>query len=197
MANPIGARKSDSFKAVCTAPSINKTPVGNSTPPLPYCTTQDLSNSANVAPTVRFNTDPVYLLDQTTQPNCRGDDPGTANGVKSGTVNGEVKPTQASTTVRVCRKPVVRQGDACTMNGGNNPGIYITTQTPSCGIQDGAPDADTDPPIKAQTPEEKGWLSKWWDRTKQEVAAAIDHPLEGLKGAAKGIANIPSDIGEC
>lgn len=196
MGNPIGARKCGTFKAVSTAPSINKTPVGSSTPPLPYPTVQDLANSVSILPSVLLNGDPVYVLDQSTQPSCKGDDPGTALGVRSGTVNGEVKPVKGSTTVRAGGKSVVRENDPCTMNGGNNPGIYITTQIPSCGVQNGATTADTDPPIKAQTPEEEGWLRKLWNKTKEEVAAAAKNPWEGVKGAAKGIANIPSDLGE-
>lgn len=32
----IGARKNGGFRAVSTAPSINKTPMGGATPPVPY-----------------------------------------------------------------------------------------------------------------------------------------------------------------
>jgi hypothetical protein len=82
---------------------------------------------------VRFNGKQVLVLDCSKQPGCTGDDPGTGKGVKSGTVNGEVKPTAASSTVRCEGKQVVRVNDANTMNGGNNPGIYVTTQQPSGG----------------------------------------------------------------
>ena len=71
MGNPIGARQCDSFKAVSTAPSINKTPVGCSTPPLPYPTVQDLANSVSILPSVLLNGDPVYVLSQSTQPSCK------------------------------------------------------------------------------------------------------------------------------
>jgi hypothetical protein len=101
MANPIGARKNACFKAVPAAPSINKTPVGAATPPLPYPVFQDLSNSTGIVPGVRFNGDLAYVLDQTTQPSCQGDGPGSARGVKSGTV-GEGKPIQGSCGVRAC-----------------------------------------------------------------------------------------------
>jgi hypothetical protein len=61
MAN-IGARKSSTFKAISTAPSINKTPVGSSTPPLPYPVSQDLGDSVGTVTSVRFNGDPTYVL---------------------------------------------------------------------------------------------------------------------------------------
>jgi len=59
-----------------------------------------------------------------------------------------------------------------------------------------APASSANPPVQAQTPEEEGWLSKWWGNTKHELSEAADHPWEATKGAVKGIANIPSDIGE-
>lgn len=165
MSNPIAARKNGNFKAVSTAPSINKTPMGNSTPPIPYPTTQDLSSSAGVVPTVRFNGNPAYVLNQSTQPGCKGDEAGSAKGVKSGTVNGEVKPTGASSTVRAGGKPIVRQGDACTMNGGNNPGVYVTTQKPGAtSPKHAAGNANTK--ASPETPPEKSFLDKAADALK-------------------------------
>ncbi|MFX6023766.1 hypothetical protein ABTF26_22270, partial [Acinetobacter baumannii] len=58
------------------------------------------------------------------------------------------------------------------------------------------PTKNTDPPVKAETPQEKSWLSQWWDKTQHEVSEAVQHPWEATKGAVKGIGNIPSDIGE-
>lgn len=193
--NKIGARKNANFKAVSTAPSINKTPVGSSTPPLPYPTSQDLSNSVNVTPTVRFNTDPVVVLDQSKQPSGTGDDPGTAKGVKSNTVNGEVKPTGACKTVRCEGKQTVRENDPNTMNGGNNPGIYITTQSASDDDPESAEETSNPPPTP-ETPAERSAIGKWWDNAKSEMGEAVDNPWEGLKGAGKGIANIPSHLAE-
>jgi len=112
MANPIGARKNACFKAVSTAPSINKTPVGAATPPLPYPVFQDLSNSTGIVPSVRFNGDPAYVLDQTTQPSCKGDDPGTAGGVKSGTVNGEEAVKEFPTPFHDPKIPPADQAEA-------------------------------------------------------------------------------------
>jgi len=190
-----GARKSADFKAVSSAPSINKTPVGNSTPPLPYNTFQDLSNSQSEVPTVTLNGDPAYVLDQTTQSSCKGDDVGTANGIRSNTVNGEVKPTGASGTVTFGGKWVVRSNDPCVMNGGNNPGIYVTASPASANPAKSAADT-SNPPPKLETPQEQSAFDRWWDKTKNEIGQAVEHPWEGIKGAAKGIANIPSEIAE-
>jgi len=160
MASRLGARKDGKFKAVSTAPSFNKTPVGSSTPPLPYPVVQDLSSSVGTVPNVRFNGDPVYVLDQSTQPNCTGDAAGSLKGVKSGTVSGEVKPVKGSSTVRVGKKPIIRQGDPCTMNGGNCPGIYVTEPAPGAAIKHGTPSASGNPPVEPDSAEEQGWWGK-------------------------------------
>lgn len=160
MASQLGARKNAKFKAVSTAPSINKTPVGSSTPPLPYPVTEDLSSSVGIVPNVRFNGDPAYVLSQSTQPSCVGDAAGSCKGVKSGTVSGEVKPVRGSSTVRISGKPVIREGDPCTLNGGNCPGIYVTQPAPSGSIAGGQPSASTNPPVKPETPKEEGWWGK-------------------------------------
>lgn len=130
-ANKIGARKHASFKAISTAPSINLTPSGSGMVPVAYPVVQDLSSSVNVASTVNFNGCPAYLLDASTQPTCTGDAAGTGGGIRSGTVSGEVKPVKGSSTVRIEGKQVIREGDPCTMNGGNNPGVYITVPATS------------------------------------------------------------------
>lgn len=58
------------------------------------------------------------------------------------------------------------------------------------------PAAAANPPVTAETPEEEGWFAGWWNKTENELRAAGSHPLEAVKGATKGIANIPSDLSE-
>jgi hypothetical protein len=168
----IGARKHGKFKAVSTAPTFNKTPVGSSTPPLPYPVTHDLDNSVGVVPTVRLNNRPAYVLSQTTQPSCKGDAPGSCKGVKSGTVSGEVKPVKGSSTVRVGKNPIIRQGDPCTLNGGNCPGVYVTSEKPSA--------LPVKPATKPETPAEKSFLDSAADALKQAGQWYKDNASEAL-----------------
>jgi len=177
MSNPIGARKDGSFKAVSTAPSINKTPVGSSTPPLPYPTIADLSNSVGVVPNVEFNGQPVYVLGQTTQPSCTGDSAGSAGGVKSGAVNGEVKPIKGSATVYAGGKAMIRHGDPCTMHKGNNPGIYITSASGAEGPA-AVRKQNANPPVFPENPEEQAWFS---------ANATVGYIAGGAVVAGKGI----------
>lgn len=172
--NKIGARQDTGFMAVSTAPSINKTPLGPTMVPIPYPTVQNLGNSINTARTVKFNGKPVYLLDQTTQSTCAGDAPGTGKGVRSGTVGGEVKPVNGSRTVRIEGRQVVRNGDPCTMNGGNNPGVYVAHVPPAPAR------------VEHSHPSE---LEEMLRLAAANVGEAIFHPLEGMKGAIKGLVN--------
>lgn len=184
----IGARKNGSFKAVSTAPSINKTPVGNSTPPLPYPVTEDLGSSVDVVSNVRFNGDPAYVLNQSTQPSCKGDAAGSCGGVRSGTVGGEVKPIKGSSNMRIAGKPVIRQGDPCTLNGGNCPGIYITTQVPhvSGSVNSSANSPGSSPPIQPETPAEQNFLSGAGDAAASMGEYANTGKLMALAGVAVG-----------
>ncbi len=193
----LGVRHDATYMAVGTAPSINKTPVGGAVVPVAYPVQHDLSNSVGDAATVRFNGDPAHKLDASTQSSTLGDAPGTAGGVRSGTVGDEVKPTGASGTVRVEGKPLVRDGDPCTLNGGNCPGVYVAGGGPGGKVEAARPAHDPDPPAKLKPAEQKAWYQKvgdWIGEQAHNAGQAVMHPGEGLKGAAKGLANIPGDL---
>jgi hypothetical protein len=200
MAEKLGARQNSSFKAVSMAPDICKTPVGSSTPPIPYQVIADLGQSTKTVPNVRFNGNPCKVLDQSTVPTCTGDEPGGAKGVKSGTVADKAEPVSASTTVRATRKRVVREQDPCTLNSGNCPGIYTTQPAPGSSIGTGGkPTADTNPPVKLTPAEERGFMEKagkWWKQTKTELGAAARNPGEAAVGALKDTANTVPEVGE-
>ena len=189
MASMLGARKDTVIKAVSTAPSFNKTPVGSSTPPLPYPTVATLDNSTATVPTVRLNGKPAYVLNQTTQPSCKGDSPGVAKGLKSGTVSGEVKPGRGSSTAKVGGKPVIRAGDPCTMNGGNNPGVYVAVA--AMAGMDPKLAGTTGAPTRAQTQEERGFLEESLASVKakakelaQDYKDKVSAPLHQFAGDA-------------
>ena len=193
MAEKIGARKDSSFKAVCTAPDFCRTPVGPSTPPLPYMIISDLSESVQTVLSVRFNGKPCLVLDQSIVPTCTGDEPGTAKGIRSGTVGGKTKPTSASSSVRAGGKNIVRERDTCTMNDGNTNGLFLIQPQPGCGIgADCKPTEETNPGVLKLKPKEQGFL----DKVKDQLSEAVNKPNEAFKGAVKGILNIPSELGE-
>jgi hypothetical protein len=199
MADKLGARKNSSWLAVGMAPDFCKTPVGSSTPPIPYMVVADLGQSEDCVLSVRFNGDPCKVLDRSVVPMCTGDEPGTAKGVKSGTVADKVEPTGASSTVRAEGKCVVREGDPCTLNSGNCHGIYVTQSAPGCAIgTNGRPAADTEPAVEPNE-KEKSFLEKlgeWWRRKKEEMGAAVESPGQGTVGALKDTANTVPELAE-
>lgn len=137
-----------------------------------------------IVPNVKFNGRPCYVLDQSVVPTCTGDEPGSALGVRSGTVRGETKPTGASTTVKAGKKRIVRERDTCTMNNGNTTGIYVTQPAPGFGkgfIEN----------AREYWEEKKSELSTLWDATglgsatPEQVNAARNSIKEGVEGVGQ------------
>ncbi|WP_080497578.1 DUF4150 domain-containing protein [Burkholderia ubonensis] len=148
MSNKVAVRQCGTFKGISNTPDVCKTPMGCATPPVPYPVIADLGASTGVTSNVRFNGKPACVLDRSVVPNCTGDEAGSAMGVKSGTVGGEVKPTRGSGTVKIGGKAVVRDGDPCTMNNGNCTGIFLTVPAPSGSVSpDGNVSGDASPPL--------------------------------------------------
>jgi hypothetical protein len=192
MAEKLGARKNSSWKAVCTAPDFCKTPVGSSTPPIPYQVIADLGQSEDCVTNVRFNGDPCKVLDQSVVPKCTGDEPGTAKGVKSGTVSGKVKPTGASTTVRAAKKRVVRDNDPCTLNDGNCPGLYMTQPAPAGAMGAGGKPTGANPSTTMDTANEIQAAEE-----KKGIWGTLSGPVHFVLGAAgfiPGLGAIPDVV---
>jgi hypothetical protein len=127
---PLGARKDESWYAMCIEPSITKTPVGPVQVSVPYQVISSLSTATGTATHVRFNGDPAFLLDESKMPNCTGDEQGTCGGIRSGTTSGEVIPKSGSGSTTINGKRPVRVGDECTLNN-NCKGKFIKATPPS------------------------------------------------------------------
>lgn len=146
------------FRAVSTPPSFEKTPVGPSTPPIPYPVTQDLSNLMQPVRSVRINGSPVYVLKQSYQPTLIGDQAGVAMGVKSSTTQDRIEPILGSMTVKADKKSLIRVNDPCFMVSKNTVGRYIACPSPAGAIAPGGGmGASANPPAKPETPEEKAF----------------------------------------
>jgi hypothetical protein len=179
MADKLGARKNSSWKAICTAPDFCKTPVGSSTPPIPYQVIADLGQSENCVLNVRFNGDPCFVFNPSIVPKCTGDEPGTAKGVRSGTVAGEVRPTGASTTVRATKKRVVREDDPCTLNGGNASGLCKPQPAPGGAMASGGKPVGANPGASMDTPKEVQAAQE-----KKGIWGMVSGPVHFVLGAA-------------
>lgn len=117
MADNYVARKNSAWLVVSILPDVCKTPIGPSTPPVPYPVIAKLGDAVQVVPSVRANGDPMVVWDQSLVPSTQGDEAGVAKGVKSGTVGGKCYPDQHSKSFRVGGKPVLRHDDEFWMNG--------------------------------------------------------------------------------
>ena len=195
MAEREGARKSSVPIVVCTAPDFCKTPVGSSTPPLPYQIIANFQDSNAVSPNVRFGGDPAFLLDQSIITRVTGDEPGTAGGVRSGVNKSIAKPIEASKNVRANKKRVVRDKDAFEMNQGNTNGIciYQPGSGPACSFDSkGTPTKDVNPPTQPNAPAEmeaakegKGMWSK---------ASPIVHGVLGVASFIPGLSVVTGGV---
>lgn len=197
-----GARKTSKAKVVCMVPDVCLTPAGPAQVPVPYPIVADFNDSAKTSKNVRFAGDPAFLCDQSTITKVTGDQAGTSKGIVSGTMGDKAEPILGSTSVKVNGKPVIRDGDMFKMNNGNTIGmvVYQTGGAPACSVNaEGKPAEEPNPPPEPETEEEKGFLDKLGDWAKDKASKAfkaIKNPVDGVIGAAKGIANIAPAVGE-
>ncbi|WFR80907.1 RHS repeat-associated core domain-containing protein [Janthinobacterium rivuli] len=117
--------KSGRFYCVSLSPDICKTPVGSSTPPIPYSITGEFSEAQNASPNVKSHSEPVILHQRSIIPTVKGDAAGKAGGVKSGTVGKQVDTKVASSIHRANGASLVQMGREVWMNSRNTVGkIY-------------------------------------------------------------------------
>jgi uncharacterized protein (DUF1330 family) len=149
-----------------------------------------------VARSVNFNDDPAYVLKRSRQPSCKGDNPGVLKGVRSNTVNGYVMPKAAAKHFRAEGKYVVRQGDRNVMNGGNNPGIYVTMQLPSMSFSvAGANSDDESPPVQPETSAESDFLASQGDALAPSLGSMAETgKLLAMDAVAKASGVLPSPL---
>lgn len=123
--NAEAARQHSQMSVMCTTPDVCKTPMGCSTPPVPYQIIASLGDSESTSPNVRFAGSPAFMLDNSTITKVTGDEAGTAGGVKSGSNKNACEPVEGCKTFRVNGKQVVAHGDKFKMNDGNTFGKAI------------------------------------------------------------------------
>ena len=107
--------KDDRFRITFLTPDVCLTP-GKTGYPVPYPITHSMDQSLKCSPNVYLQDQPVYLHNESSVDNVKGDEPGTGGGVKSGVNVGKVWADEASTNVRSERRRIVRHGDHCWMN---------------------------------------------------------------------------------
>lgn len=117
MADNVTARKNQKWLLVYKYPDVCKTPMGGAVPPVPYPVIAKLEESVRVVESVRANSDPLVVFDTSFVPRTIGDAPGSAKGVKSGTVEDKCWPKEHSQSVRAGHQQIIRHEDEFWMNG--------------------------------------------------------------------------------
>ncbi|ENA0608834.1 DUF4150 domain-containing protein [Enterobacter bugandensis] len=148
------ARQDGSWKVISTTPDVCKTPIGPAVLPIPYPVIADMGTAVGVVTSVNANGKPLLVLEQSVIPKTQGDEPGTARGIKSGTVGDICEPLEHSKTAFAGGKPVLRHGDAFWMNARNTAGI-IVGQPPTPDV----PVDEANPPVDAENEEERQFVA--------------------------------------
>ena len=153
MAENYIARQDGAWTVISLTPDVCKTPIGPVTPPIPYPVTASLNEAVLTVPSVNANNRPVLVLDQSFVPTTKGDEPGVAKGIKSGTVGDICEPLAHSTTFFAGGKSVLRHFDTFWMNARNTTGIIIG-QPPVPNVSG----SQADPEAEPETEDEKSFF---------------------------------------
>lgn len=113
----IVARKQIGWIVVSDLPDVCKTPMGSSTPPVPYPVVAKLIDAVQEVKNVNVNGYPVVVFDQSKLTTTYGDQAGIAKGIKSGTVGGNCFPLDHSDTLKAGKRYLIRHNDKFGMNG--------------------------------------------------------------------------------
>ncbi|WP_246662602.1 DUF4150 domain-containing protein [Rhizobium sp. P44RR-XXIV] len=122
-------RDNDAARIVSLSPDVCKTPIGSSTPPIPYPIVDFCGHDENYTESVRFTSQKVMVLRSNTC-HVHGDEPGQAKGVKSGTVEGICQPVEGADLVRAEGSPIITHLHRFDMNNRNTVGeAYFVRDT--------------------------------------------------------------------
>jgi len=128
------SHKGSDDKAVSSAPDVCKTPMGNSTPPIPYGVSSQAGDLTQTTTSVLIDGNPTAIANSI-HTQCTGDQAGSANGIASGTVADKTQFTSYSFDVKAEGEGVVRHMDMTTMNNGNTIGANYGASTSPVQIE--------------------------------------------------------------
>jgi RHS repeat-associated protein len=172
--------QSSRFYCVSTTPDFCKTPVGSATPPLPYTIKGEFKEAKSASPNVKSHSEPVILHNKSYIPSVTGDEPGTAKGIKSGTVGKRVETLKFSSSYGANGTQLVREGDMVWMNDRNTVGqIYER------GAQGAKPTHQDYTDKFRQT----------FDQTGQQVKAELDSLSSQINQKTKDVGHALTDAG--
>ena len=128
------SHKGSSDKSICSAPDVCKTPMGKSTPPIPYSVMSQAGDAGGYTKTVFIDGNPTAKA-SSIHTACSGDGPGSAKGTGSGTTGDKTHFTSYSFDVKVEGEGTVRHMDTTTMNNRNTTGMVHGISTAPVDIE--------------------------------------------------------------
>lgn len=131
------SHKGSGDKSINSAPDVCKTPVGSSTPPIPYPAISQAASAGGYTASVFVDGNPTAIA-SSTHTSCSGDEAGSAKGLVSGTTSDKTEFASYSFDVKSEGEGVVRHMDMTTMNNSNTVGSVIGTSTSAEKIEDEA-----------------------------------------------------------
>ncbi|MGJ7501575.1 PAAR-like domain-containing protein [Variovorax sp. ZT5P49] len=172
-AAPEAGRDVSKAIVVCTAPDVCKTPIGSSTPPIPYQITGKLGDDASTSQNVFLTGLKAFKFDSVVT-HVTGDEPGTATGIKSGTVGDIAEPKTASSVVRVNGQWLVRDGDTFWMNKRNTVGelIYKKDRGKYWSSEDGAAIDDSEVQALLAKAQAQGAIIETYETEREKTGKA-------------------------
>jgi len=163
MAKEAATAKDAQFRLISLLPDVCFTPAKPPHGvPVPYPITHDMGKSLKCSPNVFFKGKPAYLHETSYVDKVTGDEPGAGKGVVSGTHTQTSRSQQASRSVYINGRRMVRTGDRVQMNRpkssltGNTIGIIIPKTKPAL------PRQPANPSIIFETPAEQDFAAWRW-----------------------------------
>lgn len=129
------SHKGSGDKSICSAPDVCKTPVGSSTPPIPYGVSSQVSDLQQSTSSVTIDGNPTAIA-SSFHAQCTGDQAGSAKGLISGTTGDKTAFVSYSFDVKAEGEGVVRHMDSTTMNNRNTMGMNLGAATAPAAIAD-------------------------------------------------------------
>lgn len=140
------SHKGSGDQSMGSAPDVCKTPVGNSTPPIPYTVVSIAGDLDQCTKSVFIDGHPTAIA-SSIHKKCSGDEPGKAKGLGSGTTGDITQFVSYSYDVRCEGEGAVRHMDLTQMNKGNTVGM-IHGATASSDDNDQEQEEKSEPRLK-------------------------------------------------
>ena len=136
MADNYIARQQDAWLVISLVPDVWKTPIGSSTPPIPYPVVAKLETLSAQCLQLEQNNHPIVVLNQSVIPTTMGDEAGAAKRDKKWHRGGKCYPKEHWKALRSIKNPFYVMGisfDEWKQQGRSIMKTYLVYEVPEVG----------------------------------------------------------------